>query len=383
MLYCVIMMKGKKRNLVLLVLMLSAGYSGFAQTPAAGFPGVAQYQASGNRFVEEAYAEDGFVEATGMAGLDYPEFAKTLMLNSILPGIAQLQYGDRGEGIRLMSASLLCTLAGNGILAGLALTGGSEENLELGIYKKDNRTYLFPPPDGGGIFGSGVSGQEYLYDAGLILSLWGSLFSAYSSWAFYRDYTDTLSIPERRTGRESLGELLAAPYRKENLLSWNVFPFFPMTVMASLDYDDLLVYKRFFEQDTVNFLGWDVNPFTGLALNTALTAVLVHANATLEEILFRGVSLESNGLWYSSVSFGAAHLPNMLMPGVSVEDTIMQTVFALLFGFYAADRTVTAGYHFEEMVALHFWHNMAAFTLGYLESGGTPSGFTWQVHFAY
>ena len=60
------------------------------------------------------------------------------------------------------------------------------------------------------------------------------------------------------------------------------------------------------------------------------------------------------------------HLPNMLIPNVSVEETVIQSVFAALFGYYAASRTIANDYDFSRMAALHFWHNVTAMTLSYL-----------------
>jgi membrane protease YdiL (CAAX protease family) len=304
---------------------------------------------------------------------DAPDPIRTLLINSFLPGTAQIALGDRVGGTLILVGSIALQAGGTALLVvdqlpAFAATG-EEAGGGFGWYREGGRTYLWPPDEGAGIVGSGA-----LYDTGLLLSIWGSLLSGYSQWAATREFSDLLGSDSSRTGHESLGELLLAPYRAEYVLNTGFFPFFPMTILGQLDYDDLSVYGRYFSQDRVDFWGMSVHPALGLALNTLFSVALVHANATVEEILFRGLALESGGVVSSSLSFGAAHLPNMLLPGVSIEDTLLQTLFATLFGFYAADVTVRNDYRLGTATALHFWHNVAAFTFGYMEEAASVDG---------
>lgn len=211
--------------------------------------------------------------------------------------------------------------------------------------------------------------SQWLFYSGITLSLYGSLLSAYSQYAAVRDLTDRApptDPPAKRTGRESLPALLAAPFTPRHVLCYDVLPILALTTANSLAGYDPARIVEYFRRDTVPFMGTEVRPGVGLVLRVATSLVLVTANAAGEEILFRGLTLEQSGPVISSLSFGLAHLSNALVPDVPIEDTVLQTIFALGFGFYAADRTMGAGYRFERMVALHFWNNLIAFTLGYL-----------------
>lgn len=298
-----------------------------------------------------------------------PDMARTLFINSLLPGTAQIALGDVRTGRRILVGSLALNVAGLGLLvADLIRSNGINEATSegIGFYRHEDRTYLWPVDDNLGLIKS-----DWIPDTGLLLLTWGSLLTAYSGWAAYRDYADHFEIAAPRTGHERLRSLLIAPYKADNIFNLDFFPFFPMTILGQLEYDDLSVYRRFFEEERVDFWGFDVVPALGLALNSLFAFAFVHANATGEEIIFRGLQLESRGVARSSISFGIGHLPNMIIPGVSIEDTIFQTIFATLFGFYAADRVRSNEYRFERAVALHFWHNIAAFTLGYMEAAMT------------
>ena len=236
--------------------------------------------------------------------------------------------------------------------------------VELGVFNEEGRTYFLRPQEI-----PGGSGSQWLYYSGITLVLYGNLLSAYSQYAAARDLTDrvpALAASAKRTGRESLPALLAAPFTPRHVLTHDVLAILALTTASSLAGSDPARILEFFRRDTVPFMGSEVSPGTGLLLRLATSLVLVTANAAGEEILFRGLTLEQSGPVVSSLTFGLAHLPNALLPGVPIEDTVLQTLFALGFGFYAAGRTVEAGYRFERMVALHFWNNILAFTLGYL-----------------
>ena len=313
---------------------------------------------------------------------ELPDMARTLFINSLLPGTAQIALGEIRTGRRILAGSLALNAAGIGlILADLIMSNGllGSTSEGFGLHRYGDRTYLWPVDENLGLIKS-----DWMPDTGFLLLTWGSLLTAYSGWAAYRHYSDHLELPSPRTGRESLGSILVAPYRPENIFNLDFFPFFPMTILGQLEYDDLSVYRRFFAEERVDFWGFDVVPALGLALNTLFAFAFVHANATGEEIIFRGLQLESRGVARSSISFGISHLPNMIVPGVSIEDTVFQAIFATMFGFYAADRVVSNEYRFERAVALHFWHNIAAFTLGYIEAamnddGGVAPGISFTI----
>jgi hypothetical protein len=158
----------------------------------------------------------------------------------------------------------------------------------------------------------------------------------------------------------------------KNLVNAEVLPVLFLSVFGAMRPSDLLAVDDYFRRRRVPFLGWSVSPWAGLGLRVVTAWALVTANATWEEVAFRGTSLERTGVWVSSLSFGTAHLGNMVLPEVSVEEALLQSLFATGFGVYAAAMTVRADYGLQRAVAAHFWHNMIALTLGYLVDPDAP-----------
>lgn len=300
--------------------------------------------------------------ASAAHGEGPPDYRALMLRNALLPGTAQLAMGQTAEGIAYL-ASVPLGLAGLGILTWQTVRVASDA--EAGVFREDGRTYLLREAD----TDRSITDQ-WLFYGGMTLSLYGNLLSAYSQYAAHRDYVDRygdpLGLPAHRLGRETLPELLLAPWLPRYALSEEVLVALALTVAGSVQGDDFARIGDYFGRDTVPFMGAAVTPLEGLALRLATSVLLVTANAVSEEVLFRGVLLERSGITSSSLSFGLGHLPNALLPGVAVEDTLLQTVFALGFGFYAARSTVASRYDFRRMAALHFWNNVLAFTLGYL-----------------
>lgn len=289
---------------------------------------------------------------------------RLLLINTLLPGTAQIALGDRRTGRAILVSNLLLTTVGVSLFA-IELVGS--ERMErvtrdgIRLHRHNGRTYIWPVEDE-----AMPAEGEWMQNVGLLSTTWSSLLAGYSQWQAYQSLTGGRDSETAQT--PSLTSLLFAPYRIENLLNFDFFPVFPLTVLGQIGLEDLSAYARFFRRERVDFWGLSVKPIVGLSLNAMFTLLLVHANSTVEEILYRGLRLETGGVVRSSISFGAAHLPNMLAPGVSIEATLYQTLFATLFGFYAADRTVANGYRLERVIALHFWHNVVAFMLGYMEA---------------
>jgi membrane protease YdiL (CAAX protease family) len=300
--------------------------------------------------------------ATAGYGEDPPDYRALMLRNSLLPGTAQLAMGETLEGIVYL-ASLPLQLAGLGLVAYQTVRVAADA--EVGVFREDGRTYFLRETDS-----SRSAADQWLFYGGMTLSLYGNLLSAYSQYAAHRDYVDRygdpLGLAARRHGRETLPELLVAPWLPRYALSEEVLVALALTAAGSMGGGDFARIGDYFQRDTVPFMGAPVTPLAGLALRLATSVLLVTANAVSEEILFRGALLERSGVTASSLSFGLGHLPNALFPGVALEDTLLQTVFALGFGFYAARSTVANGYDFRRMAALHFWNNMLAFTLAYL-----------------
>lgn len=303
-----------------------------------------------------------------------PPYTRMMVLNGLIPGYAQFQLGQTDAGWAYLSA-LPLGIAGQGLLLyyytqGPSLTLRPTEG-------PDGQTVLIPQER------TERQGElEWMLHTGITLTVYSSLLSAYSSWSAHRDWTDEYVRRPRRRGRETLWELVSAPYRPENLLTGDFFPMFPLTLVTSLRPNDLERIGTFFGSERVDFWGSSVTPAAGLALNTVYSLILVAANAASEEILFRGLSLETSGAVYSSLSFGLAHLPNALIPNIGVEETLLQTAFATLFGFYAADRTLQNDYRFGPMVALHYWHNVGALGLNYLTQAAQAEGRPFTIRFS-
>ncbi len=300
------------------------------------------------------------------------EYSKMMLINTILPGTAQIKQGKTAEGI-LYLTSIPIGLAGQ-IMALYYFYQHGEEGLTFGLEAKEGEHYL-----SGFNENNDFSTNQYLLYGGMTLSLYSSLLSSYSSYAAHRDFSDRYFQNPVRRGKESLLDLITAPYKPENFFSSDVFPFFPITIIGSLQGKDIGRMAGFFQREEVDFWGYKMHPAAGFCLNTLFSFLLVTANATLEEIMYRGLSLEKSGTAASSFSFGAAHLPNMLMPGASIESTVLQSIFATLMGFYAGNITEKNGYNIEKAVTIHFWHNILAFTLNYLATPEQTPGLSLRI----
>jgi hypothetical protein len=287
--------------------------------------------------------------------LEKPDYSKMMLLNTFVPGSAQLTMGQNNEGYLYMS-SIPISLIGQGILLLYFLDRGFVTQ----PYTENNKNYLIG-------YSNQNNDKKWMLYTGLTMAIYANLLSSYSSYSAHRDYMDKYNSENSlRKGRESLFELTLSPYKAENVFNWDVMPFFPLSVVAGIQGGDINSVGKYFQRETVPFMGFNVNPVGGLALNLIATVILVTANAAWEEIMYRGLLLETSGITYSSLNFGFAHLGNMLLPDTSVEDTLIQTGFATLFGFYAAHQTEKNNYDFRKMIALHFWHNVTSSTVGYM-----------------
>ena len=304
-----------------------------------------------------------FIMAEEIQYDDKPDYQEMMLRNLLLPGLAQHDLGNDKEA-RFFYAALPLSAIGMGMtIAGFA---GFTDGVSLELERIDGQTYLFKyaeePP----------SEARLLLLGGTILSLYGNLLATYSNYAAHRDFVDTYGHPSGalpvRTGRDGLLDLMLAPFRPRSLLNADVLPVLGLMTMSYLAVEDFQTIINFFRRDTVPFLGFEVPPAAGIGLQLATSLLFVTANACWEEIAYRGLSLETAGKAFSSLSFGLAHLGNLLMPGVSVEGTLLQTLFATAFGFYAADVAERQRYRLERVVTLHFWNNVASMVLGYLSN---------------
>jgi hypothetical protein len=81
----------------------------------------------------------------------------------------------------------------------------------------------------------------------------------------------------------------------------------------------------------------------------------------------------------SALTFGAIHLGNVFVPPDpdtpwhdpgNVMDVVAQSAFATCFGFYANILTTGDSYRLQRPIALHYWNNVFAMTMGYLLGEG-------------
>lgn len=105
--------------------------------------------------------------------------------------------------------------------------------------------------------------------------------------------------------------------------------------------------------------------------------------AAAEELVFRGIVLDSWGPWASAISFGALHLGNVfisLSPTVTalsdrqIAAVVQQSAFALSFGIYANILTENDGNRLGKPIAVHYWNNVVSMVLGYLAGDGVAEG---------
>ncbi len=291
-----------------------------------------------------------------------PDYRSMMTLNSLMPGYAQFAMGYDAQGW-LCAPALPLSIAGN-VLVLWYLIGELDYLNRFSHTRAENKTYFYYHPD------AWTNSRQWIFFTGNLMVLSGTLLSVYSQysarWMYVDKYGASAGLENRGFRRDSLWDLVLAPWVPDNVFNWDVFPFFPMTVVAGIAGTDFARIGSYFNRESVDFLGLKVNPWAGLGLVLASSIVMVSANAAWEEIEFRGIALENSGIVWSSVSFGLAHVPNMLMPNTSVEDTLLQTAYATLYGFYAAFKSREAGFDFRRMIALHFWNNVLAFTLNYL-----------------
>jgi membrane protease YdiL (CAAX protease family) len=270
-----------------------------------------------------------------------------------LPGHWQFTHGD----------PVLGTLAAAGTLANLGpllLPAVTEGPTEYWVERNGLHYFSWSEP------GAPASAETRALTAAVgFTGIWGGFFSVYGDWD---QYVKTDQAGRRAGyGHLTMADYLLAPFQPEFVFNFDVFPVFPLLELYPVTFEQWGEAGRFFQRDSVDFLGRRVSPAAGLALTAAGALALVAANATLEEIAYRGMLLDRMGVVGSSLFFGANHLLNpFALPNFSFEEAGMQAGFAALFGLYAASRTEANGGDFRRMIALHYWHNVTTLVLGYL-----------------
>lgn len=290
-----------------------------------------------------------------------PSYRELMIKNTLVPGLGMSMLGNKEEA-RIYFVALPLRLAGAGLTAAAVFMNGN--GIVAEIEHLDGATRLF----GYKYELSTVSRLMLLGGTGL--SLYGSLLAAYSNYAVHSDYVGRYGMREGDAGRPqpriSMAAVLAAPFTPAHVFTVDVLPIIGLSTLSGFSIEDYGNIGGYFRRDRVRFLGYDVKPFTGLGLQVLLACGFVTANAAWEELAYRGLGLQLSGAAHSSLSFGFAHLANMLVPGVTVEGALLQTLTATAFGFYAADRVQRGENGLERMIALHFWNNVLVWVLGYL-----------------
>ncbi len=301
---------------------------------------------------------------------------RDVLINAFVPGYAQIKMGRVREG-SLYLASLPLQIAGT-VLQTLYLADVfADEALERFWTDADGRWYVYYSP------GLAARPGKWQFYAGTILSLYGALLASHSQYDLL--WRLGLLSPEGsapggagaaasrpsangEAGPISLGQAMAAPWLPGNLFNRDILPVFGLSLLPDLSRISGSDLAAYFERDRVPFLGRDVSPLAGLVLAAGSGVAIAQANAVWEEIVYRGITLQSNGVVGSSLRFGLVHIPNALVPNTSIQETLWQSVFATMFGLYAGSVTERDGGDFRKAIAWHFWNNVVAFTLGYLTS---------------
>ncbi|MBU8912552.1 MAG: CPBP family intramembrane metalloprotease [Spirochaetales bacterium] len=297
-----------------------------------------------------------------LAAVDYELTSRDILLNTLLPGYAQIKMGRTIEGAVYLS-SLPLTIAGIALQTHYLAKVITDDGLERYYTDENGRWYVYY------LDGLNERPDKWEFFLGTILGLYGTLLSTHSQYDVQQHLVLRTTGPaaaEAPAKPVGLTQALAAPWQPRNLLNLEILPVFALSVLpdvARLNRTDIADY---FSRESVPFLGADLSPAAGLALAAGSAILIANANAVWEEIAYRGVQLQTRGIVGSSVSFGLVHLPNALVPNVSIQDTLWQATFATMFGLYAASVTERNAYDFRKAIAWHFWNNVVAFTLGYL-----------------
>ena len=282
-----------------------------------------------------------------------------LLINLVLPGYWQISRGNTAEGIMYMS-SVPLYLAANYLFLDFYLPVISDQST---LYRVENNDhYLF--------YSDSVwsRNDRWKLYTGLLIGAASTLLSTYSSYAAEEEYNAAVDGKYTEKYGEALEfrTVLSAPWSPENILNLDFFPAYPMFALLGTEPDDYRRLTAYFARDSVPFLGLEVHPVAGAALALGSSLLLANMSTLSEEMIFRGHLLREKGIHVSSLIFGPLHLGNMLIPNTSVESTVLQSLFATLFGYYAGYRTEQNGYDFRRMIALHFWHNVTVMTLSYM-----------------
>jgi membrane protease YdiL (CAAX protease family) len=271
-----------------------------------------------------------YLAAVGQAcGEDFEHYTRNVLASTLVPGFAQLAEGDYVSGLGYLSVTPL-------LYGGYGLLFWNSSELADG-------------------------GLDWRFDLGLLSVKAAETVQFHGIWSYFRAYQDAKNPTPRRRGRESLRALMAAPFDPAVVFSYDVFPVIPLTTVLAFSPEDWLEVPRYFEQERVEFYGMSLSPWLVAAVNLGYFAVLNDFVAVSEELAYRGISLEQNGLVYSSLVFGLVHASNLLFLEASPENlaaVAQQVAGATLIGFYNGIITRRNDYDIRKAVAIHYWNNV-------------------------
>jgi membrane protease YdiL (CAAX protease family) len=196
-------------------------------------------------------------------------------------------------------------------------------------------------------------------------NLW--FFSIFDAYRKARVARDDLGY-RHKISRESLPELVSAPFRPSVLKSPWVWAGVPLALLGGalasylVDRESLEDQPTIFDVKRVNVLGKNLSRGVGYAAGSAYYGSLFTSVGVGEEALFRGViqtEMEerfgaTGGLLISSAIFGAVHAFNFLDdPGTIAVAVPVITVLGSGLGL-AYQKT---GYQLSTSVAMHFWYD--------------------------
>ncbi len=269
-------------------------------------------------------------------------------LSLLCPGCGQIYLRESGEGAALLASSV--ALIGSGIFllrdAGSVSLDGASTTRSAPI----------------GLWLATVGQNAWFY----------SIFDAYRDARVLRgDVGYRFSIT-----RETLPELVSAPFRPSVLKSPWVWAGVPIALAAGLGISalasegDLSGNPSIFDVPRVNFLGHNFSRGGGFALGEAYYAGLFGTVGVGEESLFRGLiqtELEerfgtAGGIAIASAIFGTVHLVNF---GSDPKQALYAVPTIAVLGSSLGLAYVHTGHRLETSVAMHFWYDFLLSTVAF------------------
>lgn len=272
---------------------------------------------------------------------DKPVDQETILLNFVVPGLSQIKQG-KDEG--------WWYTPGTAMMIGGALLQG--------------KNYM-------------PIGENYRwYNAtGTIIAEAGEMLWAYSQYAYLND----IGIIWPTYQRQSLPELMAAPWVPTNFTSVDVFPIVGLGILTSVPF--LFDSQRpehigeYFGAETVRFWGFDMNPWAAYGCYFSWSLIMSNLTAVTEECLFRGMVSGTLPSLSSSALFGGMHAANLLVQEATpktIRDTALQVASSFCMGLYLDNLVRENNGDLQKAISVHQWWNVAAFSFAFFSAISDP-----------